>query len=155
MKNRDSLMGLLSKNYFISRLKEYVQLYKMNLISSFAVLFVDLDRFKSVNDKYGHIFGDKYLKNVAKMFTSCFRQTDTVARFGGDEFTIILDNIKNCEELLTQLSNLQNCSTISPFVIDNVYISPSFTVGDVFVQKQYSNYEEILIEADRELYKKK
>jgi len=89
----DSLTGLYNRRYLQKRLKEELQRscrYKL----SFSVVYMDLDRFKEVNDRYGHEQGDKVLQKTAEAISEIVRKTDTVARYGGDEFVLILPETK-------------------------------------------------------------
>ena len=94
----DSLTGLHNKDWFVERLNQSIQAAKGSA-SLLGVIFLDLDSFKSINDTMGHSTGDNVLKMTAKRLSSCLRDGDTIARFGGDEFLILITNIKKLEEL--------------------------------------------------------
>ncbi|MEY4504592.1 MAG: hypothetical protein RL154_888 [Pseudomonadota bacterium] len=98
--SHDSLTGLANRAYFLNKLDSALSLAKMH-DSSFAVLFIDLDGFKQINDNYGHEAGDNLLQDVAKKLLNAVRDADTVARFGGDEFVILLDNFETKKEYLS------------------------------------------------------
>jgi len=87
--HHDSLTALPNKNLFLDRLKQAIKHAKRQH-QSLAVLFLDLDRFKEINDTYGHDVGDELLRKIAERLQAVVREDDTVARIGGDEFTIIL-----------------------------------------------------------------
>ncbi len=95
--NFDSLTGLPNRSLFMDRLSHALAYSKRNK-TQFALLFIDLDNFKTINDSMGHSSGDLLLQKVAKRLIRCVRDSDTVARLGGDEFTIILENINSADE---------------------------------------------------------
>ncbi len=96
--NYDSLTRLPNRSLFMDRLEHGLAFAKRN-DTYFALLFIDLDNFKTINDSLGHSTGDELLRKVANRLKRCVRETDTVARLGGDEFTIILEDIKNADEV--------------------------------------------------------
>ncbi|EDQ02256.1 sensory box/GGDEF domain protein [Shewanella benthica KT99] len=91
--NTDNLTGLYNRNYFNSKLKDIYHQYK-RFGHSFCVLMLDLDRFKMVNDSYGHLIGDKVLQEFSKKVQQVLREVDLLARFGGEEFIVLLPNTK-------------------------------------------------------------
>lgn len=91
--HHDHLTGLPNRALFLDRINHQL-VYAYRRCSQFAVLFIDLDNFKRINDGYGHGVGDEVLKEVARRLCSCMRQSDTVARFGGDEFYAILHDLE-------------------------------------------------------------
>lgn len=93
----DSLTGLHNKDMFEEQLNKSIDEAKN--ISMLGIVFLDLDSFKSVNDTMGHPTGDYVLKIIANRLSSCLRAEDTIARFGGDEFLILIKNIKSYDEL--------------------------------------------------------
>jgi len=97
MAHSDELTGLPNRALFLDRLNQAISHAHRNL-GRFALLFLDLDGFKKVNDRYGHQVGDLVLKEAARRLVACVRDTDTVARVGGDEFTIILEDLRHWEE---------------------------------------------------------
>jgi diguanylate cyclase (GGDEF)-like protein len=96
----DPLTGLPNRHLFEYSLKNVMARARRN-DSMFALIFIDLDRFKNVNDQFGHDCGDELLKYVAHILTGCFRMQDTVARLGGDEFTIIVEEISHMDQIKT------------------------------------------------------
>jgi diguanylate cyclase (GGDEF)-like protein len=91
----DVLTGLPNRALFTERLKRALILTKRRTEYIFAVLFLDVDRFKVVNDSLGHTIGDELLTALARRLENCLRAGDRVARLGGDEFTILLDDLNN------------------------------------------------------------
>ncbi len=96
----DELTGLPNRTLFLSRLQRAIARARQRQDAAFAVLFLDLDRFKIVNDSLGHLVGDEMLQAVARRLESCLRPGDTVARMGGDEFTLLIENIEGVHEAL-------------------------------------------------------
>ncbi len=96
--NIDSLTGLPNRSLFLDRLSHAIAYSRRNK-TLFALLFIDLDNFKNINDTLGHSIGDKMLINISKRLKACVRDVDTVARLGGDEFTVILENIHSTNEV--------------------------------------------------------
>ena len=97
MAHSDQLTGLCNRTLFMDRLEQVI-IHAHRKRSRFALLFVDLDGFKNINDMHGHRVGDELLQAVAHRLTFCVRESDTVARMGGDEFVIILNDLKHWEE---------------------------------------------------------
>jgi diguanylate cyclase (GGDEF)-like protein/PAS domain S-box-containing protein len=97
MAHFDELTGLPNRALFLDRL-EQVAIHARRVLGRFALLFLDLDGFKEVNDRHGHQIGDEVLREVARRLVSCVRNSDTVARLGGDEFIIVLNDLTHWEE---------------------------------------------------------
>jgi len=125
----DVLTGLANRSLLIERLKQAVSVAKRNE-SLFAVLFVDLDRFKTINDSLGHALGDKLLMEVAWRLRNILRESDTIARNGGDEFVIVAENLNDVREAFTVSEKIINAMT-DIFVIDghNIHIGASIGVS--------------------------
>lgn len=148
--NYDTLTGLPNRTLFIDRLENHISLAERNnqLIS---VMFIDLDRFKQVNDSLGHEVGDKLLKEVANRLSSCVRSSDTVARLGGDEFTIIMIDIKN--ELTPERTALKILHTLKePVFIDNNEISISPSIGISMYPNDGKTVADLLRNSDAAMY---
>lgn len=150
----DGLTDLYNKMFFLDNLKQIFTQYKADRKPRFAVVFADLDRYKVINDKYGHVFGDKYLQKIAERFKSCSRTEAMVARFGGDEFVMILENVENFNKLEKFLKRFIKCFKNS-ITIKNIKLNPSTSIGAAIVRKEFQNYKDILNEADVELYRLK
>ena len=150
--HHDALTALPNKNLFLDRLKQAIKHAKRQH-QSLAVLFLDLDRFKEINDTYGHDVGDELLKRIAERLQAVVRDDDTVARIGGDEFTIILPNtdevsvVKVVEKIFDRIKQ--------PFIITGVDIHTTFSVG-ISIYKQDGETPDILLRnADTAMYKAK
>lgn len=120
----------------------------------FAVVFIDLDRFKSVNDSLGHAIGDKLLMAVACRLLAIVRTGDEVARLGGDEFTLILRKIKNSEQALKEARRLQQ-ELAQPFIVDGRTLYSGGSVGIALSNESYQCAEDILRDADTAMYESK
>jgi diguanylate cyclase (GGDEF) domain len=107
MVNHDNLTGLPNRKLFYSQLKNSLQLAKDNNFS-LAILFIDLDGFKRINDTFGHDSGDIVLKIVSKRLLSAVREGDVVSRFGGDEFIIVMKNLYNTDIINDVCQNIVN-----------------------------------------------
>lgn len=97
--NKDSFTGLYNKNYFYAKIDELI-LNSLRSCKPLSLIFIDLDLFKKTNDDYGHIEGDKLLKEFATIMQSSIRNADILSRFGGDEFTLLLPNADNKQAIL-------------------------------------------------------
>ena len=116
-----------------------------------AIIFIDLDGFKNINDTYGHEVGDIFLKNIAKRFIRSARKSDTVSRRGGDEFTILMPRIKNTEDAAYLAERILE-SNEEPIVINKTSIYPKTSIG-ISVYPDDGDTVEILIEkADQAMY---
>ncbi|MEN4052303.1 EAL domain-containing protein [Sulfurimonas sp. NWX79] len=150
--HHDALTALPNKNLFLDRLKQGIKHAKREH-QSLAVLFLDLDRFKEVNDTYGHDVGDELLKNIAIRLLACVREDDTVARIGGDEFTVLLPNANQVSviKVIEKIFDVMR----KPFLLLGVEIHTTFSVG-VSVYKQDGENPDILLRnADTAMYKAK
>jgi len=119
-----------------------------------AIMFMDLDTFKQVNDTYGHLVGDQLLKLVGQRLSSIIRSGDTVARIGGDEFTAILNNIQS-KMSVEQLAARFVESIEKPFKIDGHDIRVSISIGISFYPGDDKDIEKLLDDADKAMYEAK
>ncbi|HEY9690201.1 MAG TPA: PAS domain S-box protein, partial [Coleofasciculaceae cyanobacterium] len=124
----DPLTGLPNRNLFVDRLKVCLSQAQRHTNRVFGVLYVDLDRFKVVNDSLGHHAGDELLVQIGRRFQSCLRCNDTVARLGGDEFAVILDEVHTSEEALWVADRVQN-DLKQPFHIHGHDFYTSASIG--------------------------
>jgi len=126
---RDALTGLPNRVLLHDRLEQAVVNAARNR-TGFGFMFIDLDRFKTINDSLGHQVGDELLKRVASRLTSCVRATDTVARLGGDEFAVILENLGNDDdEGAQQVAEKMIASMGAPMLIESQHLSTSCSIG--------------------------
>lgn len=150
----DALTNLPNRSLFMDRLQHVIDLNKRHSNCKYAVLFVDLDRFKIVNDSLGHPIGDQLLITTAKRLENCLRPTDTVARFGGDEFAILLEQVSGLE-MACQLAQRINCELSPPFQLGNCDIFNSASIGIVEGREQYEKAEDLIRDADIAMYQAK
>src|SRR5690606_36404552 len=120
----------------------------------FAVLFLDLDRFKVVNDSVGHLVGDELLKEAARRIGRCVRDPDMVARLGGDEFAIVLDFIHSVEDAVAVAERVIE-SLAEPMRIAGKELYTSASIGIALVDGRYRSPEELLRDADVAMYRAK
>lgn len=153
MANFDPLTDLPNRNLFADRLEQSMRNAQRNN-EIMALLFVDLDGFKVVNDSHGHSVGDSLLKHAAKRLKRDLREIDSVARIGGDEFTVILVNLdqhQDAEKVATKLLEVMR----EPFKIDGITINLSTSIGIAFYPEQANNSKELLRKADYAMYEAK
>jgi diguanylate cyclase (GGDEF)-like protein/PAS domain S-box-containing protein len=151
--NFDPLTGLPNRTLFSDRLSQALQ-RALRHKRSVAVLFLDLDRFKNINDTLGHAFGDLVLKNVSERLAACIREGDTVARLGGDEFVLILDNLAQEED--TRLIAQKVLSTLSsPFSVEGHEFFITTSIGIALYPNDGNTYESLIKNADTAMYRAK
>jgi len=152
--NYDILTNLPNRALFNDRLTQLIKESKRNN-KIFAVLFIDLDNFKKVNDTLGHDFGDYILVKTAKRLTSCLREKDTVSRFGGDEFIILLSEINNVEDISKTVKKILKAFSV-PFEIKENKITITTSIGITTNLDNPSNkIQNYLKNADIAMYKAK
>ena len=150
----DALTGLPNRTLLIERIEFTIQHAKRNRDYLFALLFIDLDRFKIINDSLGHLMGDRLLISVAKFLQESLRDNDLVARLGGDEFIILLDDIDKLQDA-TQISARIHNRLGAPFKIEDQAIFTSASIGIVLCSTNYDNSDDILRDADIAMYRAK
>lgn len=150
----DALTGLANRTLFLELLQQEINCIKRDSSYLFAVLFLDCDRFKNVNDSLGHIVGDGILIEISHRLEACLHKSDRVARLGGDEFGIILDNINKLEEAF-EIAERINQKFKKAFIVNDKEIYLSFSIGIVEGSKEYNEPEVILRNADLAMYKAK
>ena len=150
----DALTGLPNRALFIDRLMQAIARVKRHKDYLFAVLFLDLDRFKVINDSLGHLLGDQLLLAIASRLKVCLRPTDTVARFGGDEFTILLEEFNDFGDVLRLINRVQQKLTL-PFTLNGQEVFTSASIGIALSTTGYDQPEDILRDADIAMYRAK
>ncbi|PTQ69783.1 PAS domain S-box-containing protein/diguanylate cyclase (GGDEF)-like protein [Nitrosomonas oligotropha] len=148
--NYDSLTGLPNRNMFYDRLNHDIK-NAARIGAGLAVLFIDLDRFKEVNDSLGHSVGDALLAEAAKRLSSCVRETDTVARLGGDEFTIILNGISE-QRSAEKIMQMILMELAKPFHLNTKQAYVSASIGATFFPDDANNVEILMKNADQAMY---
>ncbi|MFP5392518.1 MAG: diguanylate cyclase domain-containing protein [Gammaproteobacteria bacterium] len=149
----DPLTGLANRAGFRARL----DLAMHNAVQNerlMAVMYMDIDRFKPVNDTYGHEVGDKLLKAFSGRLTQALRASDTVARLGGDEFTIIIENLTRREDASAAAAKIVTAMR-TPFELDGVTVSVSTSIGLAFFRDGAHDPDALLRQADTFLYQAK
>lgn len=131
----DALTGLPNRALFMRRLEAAIAQVKQYPRRLFAVLFIDLDRFKVINDSLGHLVGDQLLAAVAQRLSACLRSGNIVARLGGDEFTMLLENICDVRDVTFVADRIQR-ELAQPFYIEGHEIFTSATIGIVLSGSQ-------------------
>jgi diguanylate cyclase (GGDEF)-like protein/PAS domain S-box-containing protein len=150
----DALTGLPNRTLFLDRLRLAVARAKRRLDYNFAVLFLDLDHFKNINDSLGHPLGDKLLISISKLLEKGLRSTDTVARLGGDEFVILLEDIEDSQGPIRVANWIQE-NLKKPFHLNNHKIFITTSIGLVYSSLNYNRAEDVLTDADIAMYSAK
>jgi diguanylate cyclase (GGDEF)-like protein/PAS domain S-box-containing protein len=149
----DELTGLPNRTLFLERLQRVLACANGDENLQPAVLFIDLDRFKVINDSLGHIVGDQLLVAIAHRLEHCLRTGDTIARLGGDEFTILLENISHISEA-KQIADRIHAEIALPFKLGEHEIFTSASIG-IVLGKGYTQPENLLRDADTAMYRAK
>ena len=147
----DSLTKLPNRVLFYDRIKQEIA-YAKRTKDKFALLFVDLDNFKQVNDKFGHYTGDELLRETAKRFERLLRETDTVCRVGGDEFIILLPRLKNPKENTEDVVQKIFSVFSEPFKLINNLVNIHLSIGIVLYPDNGEEVEVLIKEADSAMY---
>lgn len=150
----DSLTGLPNRALFMERLGYVVESAKRHKAQLFAVLFIDLDRFKIINDSLGHTFGDQLLIGIASRLKACLRPTDTIARLGGDEFTILLEDIKDISDAVHIADRIQ-AQLKRHFDLGGQEVFTTASIGIALSARNYEQPEALLRDADIAMYRAK
>ena len=150
----DALTGLPNRALFVDHLKLSVERAKRKGGQLFAVLFLDLDRFKVINDSLGHMIGDQLLVGIARRLERCLRPGDTVARLGGDEFTILLEDIARLDEA-TEVAERLHRELSLPFDLSGHEVFTTVSIGIALSATGYDNPDDLLRDADTAMYRAK
>jgi diguanylate cyclase (GGDEF)-like protein len=150
----DTLTGLPNRLLFTDHLRLAIERTRRDANYAFAVLFLDADRFKNINDSLGHTYGDQLLTEIAARLRSCTRQLDTVARFGGDEFALLLDGISEPEDAVRAAQKIQQ-ELLVPFDLNGHEAFTSVSIGIALSGAGYNHPEDLLRDADTAMYRAK
>ncbi len=150
----DPLTGLPNRTLLIERLDDALSVLKQNPDAKFAVLFTDFDRFKVLNDSLGHIVGDELLIACGELLRTCLRPTDIVARFGGDEFVLLLEGIQDVEDAI-QVAERILTQLRSPFQLGEHRVFMTASIGVVVATPDYAESTDLLRDADTAMYSAK
>jgi len=153
MATHDPLTDLPNRRLFFDRLDHAIARAK-RYGHKVALLFLDLDGFKALNDRFGHPFGDKVLKEVASRIRSCVRRSDTVARLGGDEFAVVLDGLRDERGALLVEKRIRK-ALAEPLMIDGEEVLLEISMGMGFYPLSGEDPEALLREADSAMYREK
>lgn len=151
--NHDVLTNLANRVQFESHLKNTIEFSKRKE-TKIALFFIDLDKFKDVNDTYGHTMGDEMLKTIAKRLNQSIRKEDFIARLGGDEFVLIIKDVKNSEDMIT-LADKLNENIKEPIVINDKVFFMTLSIGISIFPDDGKNNEDLIKHADAAMYEVK
>jgi diguanylate cyclase (GGDEF)-like protein/PAS domain S-box-containing protein len=150
----DSLTGLPNRSLFLDRLGMVIRQTLRRRAHKFGVLFVDMDRFKIINDSLGHLSGDQFLIEVSRRLEKCVRPGDTVARFGGDEFTILVDDVRSVADCTLVASRI-HLQLAAPVRVAGQDVFTTASIGIAMSDTGYEQAEDVLRDADIAMYRAK
>ncbi|GEK08476.1 bifunctional diguanylate cyclase/phosphodiesterase [Pseudoalteromonas peptidolytica] len=149
--HHDSLTGLPNRSLFLTQLEKTLKKHHRYPEDNFAVLFIDLDKFKDINDELGHQAGDQFLVWVSQSFSECIREHDLLARLAGDEFVVLLDHLtdrQQAEDVAKRIIKVMQ----QPFCLKGVCMQSGASIGITYSNKLYRNTDEIIRDADAAMY---
>jgi diguanylate cyclase (GGDEF)-like protein len=149
----DALTGLPDRRAIAATVESW-RATRSGAASRFAVLFVDLDNFKQVNDRHGHALGDQVLKLLAARWLGCVREDDLEARYGGDEFVLLIKDVGSLDDVAPVVRRLQ-AATAEPLDIDGVRLQLSATIGATIADSPDASVDALIAAADRDMYARK
>ncbi len=150
----DALTGLPNRALLTDHLKLSIEMTRRRADHHFAVLFLDLDRFKNINDSLGHAAGDRLLVEIARRLELCLRPSDTVARLGGDEFAILLNGLDSTEDAIRVAERVQQ-DLMHPFYLSGNEVYTTASIGITISAAYYADPENVLRDADTAMYQAK
>jgi diguanylate cyclase (GGDEF)-like protein len=150
----DGLTGLPNRACFVERLRHAGERARRDVANSFAVLFVDLDHFKVVNDSFGHLAGDELLVEVSRRLAACLRSVDTLARLGGDEFALLLEEVQEPSDAARVAERLQ-VALSNPMTIRESEVFTSASIGIALSTRADDAPQHLLRSADLAMYRAK
>jgi diguanylate cyclase (GGDEF)-like protein len=150
----DALTGLPNRNFLLQRLTQALADFARDSRHRFAVLFLDLDRFKVINDSVGHLIGDELLNEVGARIAACLEPRDLVARLGGDEFAILLNDLENADDACALAQRVIDALN-EPVRLGGKEIFSSTSIGIAMASSRYRKAEELLRDADVAMYRAK
>jgi diguanylate cyclase (GGDEF)-like protein/PAS domain S-box-containing protein len=152
--NHDPLTGLANRSKFVDYLNHTLDLARRNLGHKVAVAFIDMDRFKIINDTLGHTIGDQFLKAIATRISSQCRNEDLLSRWGGDEFVLVMDRVEGPEDVVDAISRMMDIVR-QPLLIDGHELEPTLSVGISFFPNDADNTTDLVKAADTAMYRVK
>ena len=147
----DSLTDLPNRSLLLDRIGQCIARCRRHSTFSFAILFMDLDRFKTVNDSLGHITGDLLLKDFARRMEKVLRPVDTIARLGGDEFVILLEDVQEERDAIRVAQRVRDVLA-TPFAVNEMELNLTASIGIAAGSGRYARPEDIIRDADTALY---
>lgn len=147
----DALTDLPNRRFFVEHLKQALLLCKREHYK-LAVLYIDLDKFKLINDQYGHVLGDKYLCETADIIKKALRETEVLSRFGGDEFVILLPYIKTPNDVEKFSQRLLSLLHSTPLRIENHNLNIHASLGHAIYPDDAQEVEDLIEFADKKMY---
>jgi diguanylate cyclase len=148
--NHDELTGLPNRNLLLDRLKQAMA-QSDRQHKQLALLFIDLDKFKNVNDRLGHVAGDKLLQQVAGRLAVCIRYGDTACRYGGDEFVIMLPEIESHESVASVTEKIR-AHLAAPYVVDGNVMTVTASIGTAIYRNGRQKFNDFIKQADIAMY---
>lgn len=151
--NRDGLTGVYNRRYLEQALaKEFARVKRYE--GALSLIMVDIDHFKRVNDERGHLAGDEVIRRTAEILSSCIRESDTLGRYGGEEFAVLLPHTK-LEGAVVLAERLRKCIAAHAVTFGNQSIPVTISVGVAELMPDTPNYEQLIQDADTALYQSK
>lgn len=150
----DDLTGLLNQRGFSEFAEQQLQMVKRNNGYTLSLIFIDLNKFKPVNDTYGHLVGDEFLQKFAELLKGALRGADIVGRWGGDEFVVMLPRANRAvAETVIKMLRVRMNTTL--FTIAGHPLEVSASIGVSEATKKTTNAKKLIAEADKSMYKEK